>query len=227
MLNEVIDHAFIDLEKTGKLAFDDLHEQARVNISLWHGGNYHVADDHVSCWGYLQAGQAIIYHQNRHFQIYAGMYFSAAGKLRLEGAGMGIFITQTQQQALFTLGGPVEERGRLRYIDGCTDSLLIAPPVLGDPCLNLLHIPPQTSQSQHTHPSLRAGMIISGRGHCLTSEASYPLTAGLAFVIPAGAQHSFVTTNEALRVIAFHPDSDFGPTHEHHPMINRTYLKPS
>lgn len=28
----------------------------------------------------------------------------------------------------FHLGGPTEERGRLRYIDGCTDSLRIAPP---------------------------------------------------------------------------------------------------
>jgi hypothetical protein len=27
-----------------------------------------------------------------------------------------------------------------------------------------------------------------------------------------------------LRVIAYHPDSDFGPTHEDHPMINRTMV---
>ena len=26
-------------------------------------------------------------------------------------------------------------------------------------------------------------------------------------------------------VVAFHPDSDFGPTHEVHPMINRTIVE--
>jgi hypothetical protein len=25
-------------------------------------------------------------------------------------------------------------------------------------------------------------------------------------------------------VIAYHPDSDFGPTHENHPMVNRTIV---
>jgi hypothetical protein len=50
---------------------------------------------------------------------------------------------------------------------------------------------------------------------------------GLAFVIPADSLHSFTTENEALRVIAYHPDSDFGPTHEDHPMVNRTILAPA
>jgi len=27
-----------------------------------------------------------------------------------------------------------------------------------------------------------------------------------------------------MRVIAYHPDSDFGATHEDHPMINRTIV---
>ena len=27
-----------------------------------------------------------------------------------------------------------------------------------------------------------------------------------------------------MAVIAYHPDSDFGPTHEVHPMINRTIV---
>ncbi|MEL7222532.1 MAG: cupin domain-containing protein, partial [Bacteroidota bacterium] len=217
--------AFIPLQEANSFTHEAQHGQASVSVSQWLGGTYEQAAAQRSTWGYLQTGEAVLFQQNRYFQLYAGMYFSAAGSVRVEGEGTGVFIVQTEQRALFTLGGPVEEKGRLQYIDGCTDSLLIAPPVWGDPCLNLLHIPPHTSQSQHTHPSLRAGMIISGRGHCLTPEGRYPLAAGLTFVIPAGAQHSFITSDEALRVIAFHPDSDFGPTHEHHPMINRTYLK--
>ena len=27
-----------------------------------------------------------------------------------------------------------------------------------------------------------------------------------------------------MDVVAYHPDSDFGPTHEEHPMVNRTRI---
>ena len=46
-------------------------------------------------------------------------------------------ITYTGKLVLFTrigfkgqnlVGGPIEERGRLAYIDGCSDSLLVYPP---------------------------------------------------------------------------------------------------
>jgi hypothetical protein len=49
----------------------------------------------------------------------------------------------------------------------------------------------------------------------------------MAFVIPENAKHSFHTSEQALRVIAYHPDSDFGPTDESHPMVNKTILSPS
>ena len=39
-----------------------------------------------------------------------------------------------------------------------------------------------------------------------------------------GCLHSFFTRGEALDVLAWHPDSDFGPTHDHHPMVNRTMV---
>ena len=39
------------------------------------------------------------------------------------------------------LVGKVEPTGRLAYIDGCTDTLLISPPRKGDACLNHLHFP--------------------------------------------------------------------------------------
>jgi quercetin dioxygenase-like cupin family protein len=151
------------------------------------------------------------------------MYFAVPGPLRLRG-GRGLVVTAEQTRGFFHLGGPVEDAGRLRYIDGCTDSLLVPPVLLGDPCLNLLHIPPGTRQTAHTHPSIRIGLIVRGSGECVTPERRYPLRPGLAFVIAAGAMHSFHTDREPLLVIAYHPDSDFGPTHECHPMVNRTIL---
>eukprot|EP00968_Pinguiococcus_pyrenoidosus_P010274 scaffold803_cov310-Pinguiococcus_pyrenoidosus.AAC.187 len=40
-----------------------------------------------------------------------------------------------------------------------------------------------------------------------------------------GLEHAFATKgDEQMCVIAFHPDSDFGPQDECHPMINRTII---
>jgi hypothetical protein len=50
----------------------------------------------------------------------------------------------------FQVAGPVEEHGRVRYIDGCTDSLLNAPQLRGEPCLNHLHFPRGIDQTLHT-----------------------------------------------------------------------------
>ncbi|MFT4549688.1 MAG: quercetin dioxygenase-like cupin family protein [Verrucomicrobiales bacterium] len=166
----------------------------------------------------------IIQFAGRAHEAAAGMYLSLPGEVGIQ-SGRGIATSRHGYNSFFLLGGPVEEFGRLRYIDGCTDSLLIPPVTLGDPCLNLLHIPPHTEQTRHTHPSFRTGIIISGSGECVTPDGCHALTPGLAFLIPANAAHSFHTSDEALRVIAFHPDSDFGPTDETHPMVNRTIIE--
>ena len=51
------------------------------------------------------------------------------------------------------------------------------------------------------------------------------LSPGVVFVIPAGAPHAFITEEDSsLDVVAFHPDSDFGPIANDHPMINRTIV---
>lgn len=43
-------------------------------------------------------------------------------------------------------------------------------------------------------------------------------------MIPTDGQHSFFTDDSEMDVIAYHPDSDTGPTHDDHPMINRTIV---
>ena len=176
-------------------------------------------------YGFVQRGPAVLVVDDATYPLATGQYFSVPGRATVRADDPRAAIIGVSQQAVdgfFQLGGPIEARGRLRYIDGCTDSLLVPPVVRGDPCLNLLHIPPGTEQSAHTHPSFRAGIIAAGRGRCIIGAGAIPLEAGLLFVIPEGVVHSFHTTDEALSVIAFHPDSDFGPTHETHPMINRT-----
>ena len=177
-------------------------------------------------FGYVLAGPTALSCDVGTFALRSGMYFAAPGRAAVRG-GSGLAITRVGYRGFFQVGGPIEATGRLRYIDGCTDSLLIPPVALGDPCLNLLHIPPGTRQTAHTHPAVRVGLIVRGRGECVTPDNRSPLHPGLAFVIPAGSRHSFHTAGDALLVIAYHPDSDFGPTHECHPMVNRTILGPA
>ena len=123
-------------------------------------------------------------------------------------------------------GGPFEEKGRLRYIDGCTDTLLVPPVRKGDPCLNHLHFPSGIVQTPHTHPSVRAGIVYRGSGECVlpTEDQHVSLVGGYAFIIKTNTVHSFHTSNDSMDVIAFHPDSDTGMTDDDHPMVNRTIV---
>ena len=162
--------------------------------------------------------------RSAEFSLAAGMYFSLPGGGTI-GTGQGFVVSQSAYEGFFQIGGPVESRGRLRYIDGCSDSLLIAPIVSGDACLNLLHVPPGTNQSAHTHPSFRVGMVLCGSGECRTEQGVQPLQANAGFVIPADSLHSFHTNDDELLIVAFHPDSDWGPTDDLHPMLNRTYIE--
>ncbi len=175
-------------------------------------------------FGFVYAGPAVLRCPCGTFSLASGMYFSVPGAVNI-AQGTGIVISRLDYRGFFHLGGPVEERGRLRYIDGCTDSLLIPPVLNGDACLNLLHLPPHTHQTRHTHPSLRLGLIIRGRGQCVMPEECIPLRPGQVFAIRADGLHSFHTEDDELLVLAYHPDSDFGPTHENHPMVNRTVSK--
>ena len=192
-------------------------------LSAWRAGRLSLRSG-ATHFGFVHSGEAEISCASGVYRIGEGMYFSLEGLSEITGGGAGIVCTRMDYRGMFQVGGPIEERGRLRYIDGCTDSLLISPAVQGDPCLNLLHLPPGTRQTEHTHPSLRMGMIVRGTGECVTPEERTPLHPGLCFVIPADVRHCFHTDSEELAVIAYHPDSDFGPTHQDHPMINRTII---
>jgi quercetin dioxygenase-like cupin family protein len=127
------------------------------------------------------------------------------------------------------IGSDVESRGRLVYIDGCSDSLLIYPPRQGDPSLNLLVFPPCIDQTFHIHPSLRMGLVIDGEGMAEQDSGgtvtATALTPGTVFYLPTLERHRFRTTASSMRVLAFHADGDWGPTDHNHTMLNRTYLK--
>ena len=199
------------------------HEQTRFQVRAWNRQSIDLEND-ASHMGVVFDGLAKLTTSEGSFDLTAGMFFHIPTEAEVRGTASGQLISQFGFRGLFQIGGPVEQEGRLKYIDGCSDTLLISPSVRGESCLNLLFLPAGTQQTAHTHPSFRTGLILSGHGICRTMDGDHSLAPGMAFVIPAGVLHSFHTSDESLRVIAFHPDSDFGPCHDDHPMVNRTIV---
>lgn len=186
---------------------------------------------------YVYEGHAII---DNTWPLLKGMYGSFTnGTLHTGATAKVMIVERVSFNGVFHIGGPIEAKGRLKYIDGCTDSLLVPPVKMGDPCLNHLHFPPGIRQTMHTHPSMRVGLVAAGRGECVTPFGNVPLVPGQLFIIhedigetrqgldgnihPVGS-HCFSTFEGTMDVVAWHPNSDFGPTDEEHPMVNMTFV---
>jgi len=182
------------------------------------------ATPYSTVYGFVIEGQAIL---PNGWVAKEGQYFCYAAKASEEFItnGTSIYIERLGFLGQNTLGGPLEESGRLCYIDGCSDSLLIYPPRCGDPSLNVLHFPPGIDQSFHIHPSVRLGVVVRGTGMSTLANETINLEVGDMFCIEEREYHRFRTeVDQTLTVIAFHPDGDWGPTDQNHTMLNRTYL---
>lgn len=188
-------------------------------------------------FGYVLRGSLLVTAPKLAVTADKGAYFSIAGNFLIEPKyaskddPLVVLIKRFGYRGQ-TMFGTVEKHGRLSYIDGCSDSLLVYPPRLGDPCLNHLHFPPGILQTQHTHPTVRMGIVSNGKGKAFRVPSAgntgweSDLSEGCVFLLNEQEQHSFRTseTDSVMDVIAYHPDSDFGPTDADHPMINRTYV---
>lgn len=186
---------------------------------------------------YCIAGCALL---RDRFSLTTGMYAAMRdGTIRTVGNSLLLCVTVVNFQGMFQMGGEIERSGRLQYIDGCTDTCLISPLRFGDPCLNYLHFPPGIRQSAHTHPSLRVGVVARGEGLCVTPFGDDTLMPGDVFaILPSNGQdavgldgrdypvgtHCFFTTGSSMEIVAFHQNSDWGPTDESHPMLAQTHL---
>jgi len=159
-----------------------------------------------------------------------GQYFSKWFRTRedVEIQGTAVFFNRLGYKGQNNIGGPLEESGRLCYIDTCSDSLLIYPPRQGDPSLNALFFPPGIDQTFHIHPSIRLGVVVDGEGFSnikmCGKELELPLKVGDMFCIEEREQHRFRTTTSHMTVVPYHPDGDWGPTDHNHTMLNRTYV---
>ncbi|MEM9836551.1 MAG: cupin domain-containing protein [Bacteroidota bacterium] len=216
--------AYSEFSFTNGLLYDYSTNAYPTRLYAW-DGSQRFSNPGSTFFGYVFTGDTLVDTGSNSYLLKNRQYFSFNDSFTLMG-GRGIVIERLHYRGMNTLGGPVEKWGRLKYIDGCTDSLLIPPVKMGDPCLNALFFPENIDQTAHTHPSMRVGMVIEGKGTCVTPEQEYELEPGKIFIIHEEGHHKFKTANNAtLTVIAYHPDSDFGPVDEDHPMINRTIVE--
>ena len=177
-----------------------------------------------TCYGYVLEGTASLPND---WIAANGQYFSYSTNIveDIIVCGTTVVITRLGYIGQRNLGGPLEMSGRLSYIDGCSDSLLVYPSRLGDPSLNLLYFPPGIDQTFHIHPSIRLGIVAKGRGKACLANSELDLESGDIFCVEEREYHRFRTQDESMTIVAFHPDGDWGPTDENHTMLNRTYIK--
>ena len=182
-------------------------------------------------FGYVLDGSCIVQANGQEWSLVAGNYFAFHGDVSVQKSHLlSMWTTMRVGYRCMPVVGQIEGNGRLSYIDGCSDSVLVSMPRRGDPVLNYLHFPTGILQTQHTHPSIRMGVVISGEGEAFQEQGNYhegwvkPLKKGCIFMLKEQELHSFRTTTSHMDIVAYHPDSDTGPTDETHAMINRTFI---
>ena len=115
--------------------------------------------------------------------------------------------------------------GNLSYMDGGTNSNAISPPRAGLPVVNYTHFPAKMSQTLHTHPSQRIGLVLNGHGEIeLDNHKHFRLEKGSVFFMERNTLHNFITHDEDVTLFVFAPDSGTGPTDEVNPLKVRTYV---
>jgi hypothetical protein len=251
MINET--KSFISFTEQGAGLIFDESNHPKFPLRYYHlidGSGHESLPDH-SYFGFIYQGEGrLSIPDGIQARMPKDTYFSHHGTFSITGTFKAVIIEvitsggeykESGYRAMTHIGGVVEAVGRLKYIDGCTDSLLVPPVKKGNPCLNHLHFPKAVIQTPHTHPSHRIGIVIRGEGMCETPFGELPLVEGCIFVIKEydgkekaigldgqeyeAGTHKFNTYHSSMDVIAFHPDSDFGPEDEFHPMLNRTIVK--
>lgn len=178
-----------------------------------------------TCYGIVLEGTVKLYNNKT---VVAYEYFCIVNNTdqpqNIVSLGTSAVFTRLGFLGQNSIGGPIEKTGRLSYIDGCSDSLLVYPPRQGDPSLNLLVFPAEIDQTFHLHPSVRLGIVVSGNGTSCLKTQDIALDPGTMFCLEPQEIHRFSTQETGMCIVIYHPDGNWGPTDHDHVMINRTYL---
>ena len=188
-------------------------------------------ETNVTWYGYVLSGCAEVKAAGFSFDGTAGTFFCIPGPFEIGATGIVVVIRRACYKGLLS-AGRLERTGRLAYLNGCSSTVLIPPPKLGDPVLNHLHIPHGVEQIEHTHPSIRLGVVVGGagiaRGRDLElNDWQKPLFEGCVFLLNTGELHAFSTMADqrGMDLVTYHPDSEWGPSDDDHPMLASTMLE--
>ncbi len=111
----------------------------------------------------------------------------------------------------------------LPYINGCSTENLLPPIRLGDPTMQMLYMPPHTSeQARHIHSTARVVYVLDGRGVSVTDKETV-IQKGDVLVLDKMIPHHFVTEYDSLWCSPMHIYSSVG-SEKNHPMYNGTYV---
>ena len=151
---------------------------------------------------------------NNHFTIKTGTGSAAVIKYP------GLHLLESRYYVQNTL-----DMGNLSYIDGGTNTTAINPGRLGDPVINYVHFPAGMTQTLHTHPSHRVGMVLKGQGLVELDSDNFELSQGDVFFLKRNIFHNFMCPyDQDVILLVFAPDSGTGPTDEVNPLKIRTYV---
>jgi len=117
----------------------------------------------------------------------------------------------------------------LPYVNGCSTKQIFPPDRIGDPTLQLLNIPPYSSeQAHHIHSTVRVAYIVSGTGRSIVGMQGEniveDLFPGKVVILQKMCPHHFETDGTHLIVLPLHVFSSSGPSERNHPMFNGTHL---
>lgn len=123
----------------------------------------------------------------------------------------------------------LKEHTFLPYVNGCSTRQIFPPERLGDPTLQLLYIPPFSSeQAHHIHSTARVVYCLEGEGESVVGLNGHTirrkLEAGMVIVLEEMSPHHFETKEKGLKVIPLHIYSSIGNMEFNHPMFNGTHI---
>ena len=113
-----------------------------TNLMRFEGHSLHSFPETSTVYGFVVAAHTVfsVARVNERMLNHGDWFRVSGADLLVADSDAVVIVAEVEDHtAPAVFGGPVEPKGRLRYIDGCSDTVLASPPRLGDP-LSLIHI---------------------------------------------------------------------------------------
>jgi hypothetical protein len=123
----------------------------------------------------------------------------------------------------------IQQGTTLPYVNGCSTKQLFPAERPGDPTLQLLYMPPHTTeQVHHIHSTVRVVYVMAGCGISVVGLGSHvarhELSTGTVCVLEPMCPHHFETGADPLLCIPVHIFSSTGRQEQDHPMLSGTHF---